>query len=65
MSNPEVICPWIVPRAPKSLLELFDAESESKDYSVRAYIQTEAERSTLVRRIDAGLVSQVLEDTIY
>ncbi len=58
MSNPEVICPWIVPRAPKSLLELFDAEGQSQDYSVRAYIQTEAERSTLVRRIDSGLVSQ-------
>ena len=58
MSNPEVICPWIVPRAPKSLLELFDSEGQSQDYSVRAYIQTEAEQSTLVRRIDSGLVSQ-------
>ena len=44
MSNPEVICPWIVPRAPKSLLELFDSEGQSQDYSVRAYIQTEAEQ---------------------
>ena len=58
MSNPVVICPWIVPRAPKSLLELFDGEGQAQDYSVRAYIQTEAERSTLVRRIDSGLVSQ-------
>ncbi len=58
MSTSEIICPWIVPRAPKRLLALFDLKIEPGLFRTRGFIQTESEKPLCVRRIESGLVSQ-------
>lgn len=57
MSAVPVICPWIVPQAPEALLALF-AGGDTADYAVRSGLQSDTRGTRLIRRVDAGLVSQ-------